>query len=60
MPGWPLCRPKFREFDRCRCGLGESTIIIKVKGQPEKARVDPYNKLIDRIPDDNSIDMEIG
>jgi ABC-type transport system involved in multi-copper enzyme maturation permease subunit len=39
---------------------GESTITIRVKGTPEKAGIDPYNKLIDRIPDDNTTDVEIG
>jgi hypothetical protein len=39
---------------------GESTIKIRVKGLPEKAGIDPYNKLIDRIPDDNTQDVEIG
>jgi hypothetical protein len=32
---------------------GEHTITIMVKGTPRKAGIDPYNKLIDRIPDDN-------
>ena len=39
---------------------GESTITIQVKGEPEKAGIDPYNKLIDRIPDDNTQDVDIG
>ena len=39
---------------------GESTITIRVKGTPEKAGIDPYNKLIDRIPDDNTADVDIG
>ncbi len=39
---------------------GESTITIRVKGTPEKAGIDPYNKLIDRIPDDNTTDVEIS
>jgi ABC-2 type transport system permease protein len=32
---------------------GEHTITLTVKGIPRKAGIDPYNKLIDRIPDDN-------
>jgi ABC-2 type transport system permease protein len=32
---------------------GEHTITLTVKDQPMKAGIDPYNKLIDRIPDDN-------
>ncbi|TDQ14595.1 peptidase M1-like protein [Algoriphagus boseongensis] len=39
---------------------GQSTITIKVKGEPVKAGIDPYNKLIDRIPDDNTKDVEIS
>jgi aminopeptidase N len=38
---------------------GESTITIRVKGNPVKAGIDPYNKLIDRIPDDNTQSVEI-
>ncbi len=37
---------------------GEHKLKIKVKGIPVKAGIDPYNKLIDRIPDDNSIAVE--
>jgi hypothetical protein len=38
---------------------GESTITFKVKGEPVKAGIDPYNKLIDRLPDDNTISVEV-
>ena len=38
---------------------GETTLTIRVKGEPAKAGIDPYNKLIDRIPDDNTISVEI-
>lgn len=38
---------------------GETTLTIRVKGEPVKAGIDPYNKLIDRIPDDNTISVEI-
>ncbi|MBN8677918.1 MAG: hypothetical protein J0M29_06810 [Chitinophagales bacterium] len=38
---------------------GEHTITIRVKGKPEKAGIDPYNKLIDRVPEDNRIDVEL-
>ena len=39
---------------------GEKKILLHVKGKPIKAGIDPYNKLIDRIPDDNlgDVDME--
>ncbi|WPR74560.1 ABC transporter permease/M1 family aminopeptidase [Algoriphagus sp. NG3] len=36
---------------------GETTLTIRVKGEPAKAGIDPYNKLIDRIPDDNTISV---
>ena len=32
---------------------GEHKLEFTVKGKPVKAGIDPYNKLIDRIPDDN-------
>lgn len=32
---------------------GDHTVTIRVIGKPVKAGIDPYNKLIDRIPDDN-------
>lgn len=38
---------------------GEHTIEIIVKGKPIKAGIDPYNKLIDRIPDDNVKNVDI-
>ncbi|MFT7035226.1 MAG: ABC-2 type transport system permease protein [Cyclobacteriaceae bacterium] len=38
---------------------GETSLTIRVKGEPEKAGIDPLNKLIDRIPDDNTISVEI-
>ncbi len=36
---------------------GEHTLEFTVKGKPVKAGIDPYNKLIDRISDDNLIDV---
>ena len=36
---------------------GETTITITVKGNIVKAGIDPYIKLIDRIPDDNLMDL---
>jgi hypothetical protein len=38
---------------------GDHTITIKVKGKPEKAGIDPYNKLIDRVPEDNRKEVEL-
>jgi len=37
---------------------GETTITLTVESEPVKAGIDPYNKLIDRIPDDNLIAIE--
>ncbi|TRX51395.1 hypothetical protein FNH22_24195 [Fulvivirga sp. M361] len=37
---------------------GEGTIEITVNEEPVKAGIDPYNKLIDRIPDDNIVNVE--
>ncbi|MCF0056252.1 M1 family aminopeptidase [Dyadobacter sp. CY356] len=37
---------------------GNQTVTIRVKGKPVKAGIDPYNKLIDRIPDDNLIEID--
>ena len=47
-------------LEKHRIKPGESTITITVKGEPDKAGIDPYNKLIDRIPDDNTQDVDIG
>ncbi len=32
---------------------GEHKLEFVIDGKPEKAGIDPYNKLIDRVPDDN-------
>ena len=32
---------------------GDSTITVTVDGKPAIAGIDPYNELIDRVPDDN-------
>lgn len=37
---------------------GQHTFTIRVKGKPVTAGVDPYNILIDRIPDDNTGSIE--
>jgi ABC-2 type transport system permease protein len=41
-----------------RLTAGDHTITVKVKGKPEKAGIDPYNKLIDRVPEDNRKEVE--
>jgi ABC-type transport system involved in multi-copper enzyme maturation permease subunit len=38
---------------------GESSLTIRVKGDPAKAGIDPLNKLIDRLPDDNTISVDV-
>ncbi len=38
---------------------GETSLTIRVKGEPVKAGIDPYSKLIDRAPDDNMISVEM-
>ncbi|MBE7176305.1 MAG: hypothetical protein INR69_07890 [Mucilaginibacter polytrichastri] len=40
-----------------RLKTGEHTLTLSVKGTPVKAGIDPYIKLIDRIPDDNVKDL---
>ncbi len=37
---------------------GEHTLILRVQGKPVRAGIDPYNKLIDRIPEDNRKEVE--
>jgi len=38
---------------------GEHTLEFTVKGQPLKAGIDPYNKLIDRVSDDNVMKVDV-
>jgi hypothetical protein len=37
---------------------GDHTILVQVKGKPVRAGIDPYNKLIDRVPEDNRKEVE--
>ncbi len=37
---------------------GQQTLTVTVKGKPIKAGIDPYNKLIDRVSDDNLIQID--
>ena len=37
---------------------GETSLTITVKQEPKQAGIDPYNKMIDRIPNDNMKDVE--
>ena len=36
------------------------TFTILVEQQPTRAGIDPYNRLIDRIADDNTIDVTVN
>lgn len=38
---------------------GEHTIEVTVKDKPLRAGIDPYNKLIDRISDDNLVKVDV-
>lgn len=40
-------------------GPGEHTLELVITGKPVKAGIDPYNKLIDRIPDDNLRNVDV-
>ena len=40
-------------FKKHKLTAGQHTFTIIVKGKPERAGIDPYNKLIDRVPRDN-------
>ena len=37
---------------------GDHTIVVTVQGKPVRAGIDPYNKLIDRVPEDNRKEVE--
>ena len=37
--------------------VGQQTFEIVVDEMPTRAGIDPYNKLVDRISDDNTIDV---
>jgi len=36
----------------------EMTFEFTVKGEPRRAGIDPFNRLIDRFPEDNLTDVE--
>ncbi len=56
--GRKITRPL--HIEKFKLKPGEHTITLMVDKQPNKAGIDPYNKLIDRRPDDNikSVDLE--
>ncbi len=47
-------------LEKHKLSPGEHTITVKVNGEPVKAGVDPYNKLIDRMKDDNTVSVDIN
>lgn len=55
--GKKLTQPLY--LKKHRLGNGEHTIVLTVQGKPVRAGIDPYNKLIDRVPEDNRIDVEM-
>jgi len=38
---------------------GEHSIKVTVTGKPVRAGIDPYNKLIDRVPEDNRMEVDM-
>ena len=40
-------------YTRMKLTKGENSFVYKVKDKPYQVGIDPYNYLIDRIPDDN-------
>ena len=56
-PGNTLGKPLFVE--KRRITAKETTIEVVVREEPKKAGIDPYNKLIDRAPKDNTKSVAI-
>ena len=46
-------------IERRRLRTGETTVTLRVKGEPRRAGIDPLNKLIDRKPSDNVTTVEL-
>ena len=38
---------------------GDSTIMVTVDGKPYEAGIDPYNELVDRVSDDNRVEITL-
>jgi len=49
--GQKITHPLYLKKHKLKAGMHMLTLIVK--GDLEKAGIDPYVKLIDRIPDDN-------
>jgi hypothetical protein len=44
---------KVLNYQRVRINKKENTFVFRTKEKPYQVGIDPYNYLIDRIPDDN-------
>lgn len=44
---------KVLSLEKRRIGDGDSTLTVVVDEEPYEAGIDPYNKLIDRVSEDN-------
>jgi hypothetical protein len=40
-------------YERLKITKPENTFTFKVKEKPQNAGIDPYNYLVDRMPEDN-------
>ncbi|MBK8425901.1 MAG: ABC transporter permease [Lewinellaceae bacterium] len=56
--GKKLTQPLY--LQKHRLTAGEHTIVLTVSGKPVRAGIDPYNKMIDRVPEDNRIEVEMN
>ena len=56
-PGFALGKPLYLQKHWIRSS--DTTIRVVVDGVPRKAGIDPYNKLIDRDPRDNVLDVKV-
>ena len=46
--------------EKRRVAGGTQTLELVVDGEPLRAGVDPFHKLIDRDPDDNTAEVKLG
>ena len=44
-------------LEKHRIETAETTLTLLVDGRPQQAGIDPFVKLIDRIPDNNMVDV---
>jgi hypothetical protein len=49
---------KVLNYQRVRINKKENTFVFRTKEKPYQVGIDPYNYLIDRIPDDNIKKLE--